>query len=154
MINAQLLDYVRAQRAAGLSREAITEAVSAGGWSANDVNEAFMAIDGVKTPPPPPPPVPFPPAGPRTVVTPPSPIQTPQPPTPPAFTPPPAVSAPPIPRPAIVISQNTTGVKKKRGIGSIVALTIFILVLVCAGALALLAYFYPALLTSFIPPLP
>ncbi len=52
MINQQLLDYVRSQRSAGLPKEAIIQALGAGGWTAADVNEAWMAIDGVKTPPP------------------------------------------------------------------------------------------------------
>lgn len=55
MINPQLLEYVRAQRTAGLSKEAIVQALAQGGWTPQDVNEAFMAIDGVQTPPVPPP---------------------------------------------------------------------------------------------------
>ncbi len=60
MINPQLLNYVRAQRAAGVSREDIINALAGGGWSAQDANEAFAAIEGVQVPPaapkPPPPP--------------------------------------------------------------------------------------------------
>ena len=71
MINPQLLEYIRAQRAAGLSKDAITQALAAGGWNSQDANEAFMAIEGVKTPPPPPPAAPGP-AAPRTITPPPT----------------------------------------------------------------------------------
>src|SRR5437868_4076607 len=80
MINQQLLDYVRAQRTSGLSKEAITQALAAGGWTPNDVNEAFMAIEGVRTPPAAPPigqsssagaPQPIQPVQPRTIIPPP-----------------------------------------------------------------------------------
>ncbi|HVZ76093.1 MAG TPA: hypothetical protein VG934_02355 [Candidatus Paceibacterota bacterium] len=71
MINPQLLEYVRAQRAAGLSKEVITQALAAGGWTPGDVTEAFMAIDGVQKPPTPPPPAPAPVAPAPRAVTPP-----------------------------------------------------------------------------------
>ncbi len=79
MVNPQLLQYVRAQRAAGISKEDIVKALAGGGWSAQDAQEAFAAIDA---PPPPPTPKPAPP-----------PI------TPPVSTPP-VTAAPMQPRPA------------------------------------------------------
>lgn len=62
MVNPQLLAYVRAQRSAGVSKEEIVKALAGGGWSAQDAQEAFAAIDGPPAPPPmaapkPPPPV-------------------------------------------------------------------------------------------------
>lgn len=60
MINPQLLNYVRAQRQAGVSKEAITKALAGGGWSAQDAEEAFAAIEGVTVPPQPPRPAPAP----------------------------------------------------------------------------------------------
>jgi len=44
MINPQLLNYVRAQRAAGVSKEEIIKALAGGGWSALDAQEAFAAL--------------------------------------------------------------------------------------------------------------
>ncbi len=60
MINPQLLNYVRAQRAAGVQREEIIKALAGGGWSAQDAQEAFAAIEGVQVPPVTPKPVPPP----------------------------------------------------------------------------------------------
>lgn len=60
MVNPQLLQYVRAQRTAGISKEDIIKALAGGGWSASDAQEAFAAIDG----PPPAPLAPKPPAPP------------------------------------------------------------------------------------------
>lgn len=60
MINPQLLNYVRAQRAAGVPKEEIIKALSGGGWSAQDAQEAFAAIEGVQVPPQPPKPMPPP----------------------------------------------------------------------------------------------
>lgn len=57
MVNPQLLTYVRAQRAAGVSKEEIVKALAGGGWSAVDAQEAFAAIDGPPAPPPAPKPV-------------------------------------------------------------------------------------------------
>jgi hypothetical protein len=61
MVNPQLLQYVRAQRAAGVSKEDIVKALATGGWSAQDANEAFAALDVPPPPtapkPPPPPPM-------------------------------------------------------------------------------------------------
>ena len=51
MINPQLLNYVRAQRAAGVSKEEIIKALAGGGWSALDAQEAFAALEGVTVPP-------------------------------------------------------------------------------------------------------
>lgn len=85
MVNPQLLQYVRAQRAAGVSREEIIKALAGGGWSAQDAQEAFAAIEAPpppaapKPPPPPPPPVMTPPpmtmAAPRPITPPPATIQ-------------------------------------------------------------------------------
>lgn len=60
MINPQLLNYVRAQRSAGVPKEEIIRALSGGGWSAQDANEAFAAIEGVQVPPAAPRPAPPP----------------------------------------------------------------------------------------------
>lgn len=74
MVNQQLLEYVRAQRAAGLSKEAIVQAAAPGGWTPADIDEAFDALDGVQRPPPPPPPPPVAaPLQPRVVTPPPTP---------------------------------------------------------------------------------
>lgn len=51
MINPQLLNYVRAQRQAGVSKEDIIKALAGGGWSAQDAQEAFAALEGVQVPP-------------------------------------------------------------------------------------------------------
>lgn len=58
MINQDVLTYIRGQIALGVSREAIKKSLATGGWTEGDMQEAFAAIDGVKTPPPPPPPPP------------------------------------------------------------------------------------------------
>lgn len=81
MINPQLLNYVRAQRAAGVSKEEIIKALGGGGWSAQDAVEAFAAIEGVQVPPaprpaPPPPPVAAPTPAPQPR---PAPVLAPQP---------------------------------------------------------------------------
>lgn len=60
MINPQLLNYVRVQRQAGVPKEEIIKALAGGGWSAQDAQEAFAAIEGVQVPPQPPKPVPPP----------------------------------------------------------------------------------------------
>lgn len=60
MINPQLLNYVRAQRQAGVPREEIIKALAGGGWSATDAQDAFAAIEGVQVPPVAPKPVPPP----------------------------------------------------------------------------------------------
>lgn len=51
MINEELLSYTRGQLKAGASREDIKKALATGGWSEQDVKEAFDAIDGVMVPP-------------------------------------------------------------------------------------------------------
>jgi hypothetical protein len=74
MINPQLLNYVRAQRQAGVAKEEIIKALAGGGWSAQDAQEAFAAIEGVQVPPQPPKPMPPP------VITPaPAPVTQPRP---------------------------------------------------------------------------
>lgn len=95
MINPQLLEYVRAQRSAGLSKDAIVQALAQGGWTPQDVNEAFMAIDGVQTPPPPPP-APAP-VAPRVII----------PPVQPSVAAAPAASAP-VTRPVLAMSEFST----------------------------------------------
>ena len=50
MLDESLLAYIRAERAAGTSKEAITAELATGGWTAYDVNEAFAVIE--KTSPP------------------------------------------------------------------------------------------------------
>lgn len=61
MINQQLLEYIRAQLKAGARKEDIKKILSTGGWTAQDADEAFMAIEGVTVPPVKPPmPVPTP----------------------------------------------------------------------------------------------
>jgi hypothetical protein len=139
MINQQLLDYVRAQRSAGLSKEAITQALSAGGWTPNDVNEAFMAIEGVRTPPPPPGP-PLQPIVPRTIVPPPGapmPQSTPQ----------------MVQRPIVAASEFSTapmGVRRRRVWP---LLTFFIIILLIVGGVGAVWFLNPELLTSNIPSL-
>ncbi len=44
MINQQLLDYVRQQLAAGVSKEEISKSLIAAGWQASDVNEVLNQI--------------------------------------------------------------------------------------------------------------
>jgi hypothetical protein len=45
MVNQQLLDYVRQQVAAGISKDVIKKALATQGWSEQDVNEAFSVIE-------------------------------------------------------------------------------------------------------------
>jgi hypothetical protein len=129
MINQQLIEYVRAQRSNGLSKEAIIQALGAGGWTSNDVNEAFMAIDGVKTPPPPPPPpTPNFQNPPRTIVPPPG-AQTPMGTTSamPGAAPTPT---PPAPRPVVAASEfSTAQVKKRRSWPWVLLLILFVLII-------------------------
>jgi hypothetical protein len=158
MINQQLLEYVRSQKAAGLSKEAITQALAAGGWTAQDVNEAFMAIEGVRTPPSPPAApsasmpaqtLPVQPAGPRVIVPPPS-AQLPRDGVQPSV--PPTMPAP-AQRPVLATSEFSTApaaLKKKRGAGTWIA-ALLILVFVIIGLFGLLAYLNPALVASYIP---
>jgi hypothetical protein len=58
MVNPELLNYVRGQLGAGISRDQIKKALATGGWSDQDASDAFNVIDGVRLPPsvPPPPP--------------------------------------------------------------------------------------------------
>ena len=44
MITQEILDYISQQQAAGITREQISQALTAGGWPLADVNEAFSAI--------------------------------------------------------------------------------------------------------------
>ncbi|HVV15495.1 MAG TPA: hypothetical protein VHD55_03805 [Candidatus Paceibacterota bacterium] len=150
MINPQLLDYVRAQRASGLSKEAITQALAQGGWTQQDVAEAFMAIDGVQTPPPPPPPPATPgPVAPR-VITPP---MQPNPNVPPLqpmggqFGSPTAPAMQP--RPVMAASElSTARVAAKKGHGLLYMLLILLVVLI--AGLGALFYFQPNLVLGML----
>lgn len=45
MITNELMDYIKAQLAAGVSKETIIQNLSAGGgWNANNINEAFASL--------------------------------------------------------------------------------------------------------------
>ena len=88
MVSPQLLQYVRAQRAAGISKEEIIKALAGGGWSAADAQEAFAAIEAPAASPmapkPPPPPTavaPKPPLGQASLggTSRPAPVSAPQP---------------------------------------------------------------------------
>lgn len=147
MINQQLLDYVRAQRSAGLSKEAITQALAAGGWTQTDVTEAFMALDGVKTPPPPPPPSPTAaPMPPRVIVPPPT--------TPPIQTGSIGGAAMPTmapvsqPRPSFASAEFSTAPVRRRSSLSFYILLLILIVLVGGGAAI---YLNPSLLNSITP---
>jgi len=45
MINQQLIDYIRQQLTAGVSRESIKTALISQGWSERDITEGFMVIE-------------------------------------------------------------------------------------------------------------
>jgi len=143
MINPQLLNYVRAQRQAGVPKEEIIKALSGGGWSAADAQDAFAAIEGVQVPPV----SPKPPAPP--VITP-APTPTPQPrPVQPA---PPQPMAQPVsqplqatmrtqPQPVVQRQPVYAQVVKKRRIGPwIFMLFLFLIIGFIGGAYAAVAY--------------
>ncbi|OGI61811.1 hypothetical protein A2645_01005 [Candidatus Nomurabacteria bacterium RIFCSPHIGHO2_01_FULL_39_9] len=92
MTTKELIDYIKGEFKEGTAREKITgDLTSFGGWTKEDVSEAFSVIDKeTAAPPPPPPPPPVPPVAP-----PPPPIITPTP--GPSFYAPKPVSPPPIP---------------------------------------------------------
>lgn len=145
MTNPQLLEYVRVQRANGLSKEAIIQALSAGGWTAADVNEAMMAIDGVTTPPPPPPPPASVPMQPRTIIPPPGAVPV-------VMTPIGAAtqaSQAPASRPVVAASEFSTASVKKSGMSWFFMILIIIVLLVIGGGVAV-AVLNPSLLGSFI----
>jgi hypothetical protein len=123
MINEQVLAYIRAELAQGVSREAIKKALSTGGWSETDMTEAFGAIDGVKkpTPPPPPPPAPMRP-----------------------------VSISPVrqPVPSISTISSAPVMERRRKVWPLVLL-LFILILL--GVAAAAYFLYPSLLARYIP---
>lgn len=52
MANQQLVDYIKAQRAAGVSRPDLDKALTTAGWSAADMAAAYAAADGIVPPPP------------------------------------------------------------------------------------------------------
>jgi len=130
MINPQLLNYVRAQRQAGVPKEEIIKALSGGGWSAADAQDAFAAIEGVQVPP-----------------------VSPKPPAPPVITPaPPQPMAQPVsqplqatirtqPQPVVQRQPVYAQVVKKRRIGPwIFMLFLFLIIGFIGGAYAAVAY--------------
>ena len=127
MINEQLLAYVRAQRAAGVSKDAIIAALAQGGWTSQDVNEAFAAIEGVRIVQPPPmqPPVQSMPGA--------QPMQT-------------SVSPLPATQPIIVRTPNALPVQpKKKRRGTFIMFLLFLIVLAGAGVWL---YLNPQLLSA------
>ncbi len=52
MANQQLVDYIKAQRAAGVSRPDLDKALTTAGWSAADMASAYAAADGIVPPAP------------------------------------------------------------------------------------------------------
>jgi len=61
MVNQQLLDYVRQQLAAGVAKPSLIQALAGQGWNAQDISEAFAAIEGAHPiPAPTPAPIPTP----------------------------------------------------------------------------------------------
>ena len=145
MINEQLVQYVRAQRTNGLTKEAITAALAEGGWTSTDVNEAFMAIDGVSTPPPTPKPTPV---APRTIIPPPgaAPVTS---------TPIGNISSTPLERPTMAPSELTGASAPKKKSSWFLIILILLFVFIIGGGIAV-AVFNPALATSlvemFLPP--
>jgi hypothetical protein len=65
MVTPELLDYIRAESARGVDKNAITQALIGSGWPQQDVNDAFVAFA-----PPPPPAMPSMPVMPPSVVVP------------------------------------------------------------------------------------
>ncbi len=149
MINQQLLEYVRAQKSTGLSREAITQALASGGWTADDVREAFMAIDGVSTPPAPTPPPPQQ-VAPRVVVPPPG-----SQPTGVVAPPPTQAQSTPAVAPRVVQAPGVSFVQpaKRKGRVFVWILVVLIILFTGVGALGIVAYLNPPLVTSVIPAL-
>lgn len=148
MINQQLLDYVRAQHTAGLSKEAIAQALSSGGWTANDVNEAFMAIEGVRVPPPPPPPSPNQPVQPRTIIPPVTAQEKSVYPIPPSIN----TTPNPTPRPLVAASEfSTIPTHKRRGVLMNILSILLILILLVAASIGVLAFVNPTFLATYIP---
>lgn len=155
MINKELTEYVRIQRSNGLSKEAITQALAAGGWNTADVNEAFMAIDGVMVAPPPPPTPP-----PASVQ--PTPMQ-------PRVVIPPAANTPPISitpmdgvtitpaaqRPVMSVSEfGSAPIQKKRSWLFPILLIVLFIALIGGGVFFLMTNpsFVNSYLESFFPP--
>ncbi len=144
MINPQLVEYVRVQRANGLSKEAILQALAAGGWTPADVQEAMAALDGVKMPPtavPPPAPSSGTPLQPRVIVPPPGGVMTnPQPIGGP-------IVVPQIQRPSIASSEFSTARVRASHTGLWVLLLLFLVV----GGVAAYVYLNPSILDSITP---
>jgi hypothetical protein len=59
---AQAMEFVRAQRRAGMSEDAIRRALEASGWTGPSLAELWGMLEPLAPPPPPPPPSPAPPA--------------------------------------------------------------------------------------------
>lgn len=53
MVSSQLLDYIRQQLAAGISKEEIIKSLVANNWQVADINEAFAAFPSPQLTPPP-----------------------------------------------------------------------------------------------------
>jgi hypothetical protein len=143
MINQDVLAYIRSQSALGVSRDAIKKALATGGWSEEDMVEAFAAIDGIQKPPPPPsaslPPVTPPITTPRPLTPVSAPVSAPA--TPPVTFTRPASSAAYVPQP----------MRKKRSKWPWVLL---LLVLLMVGGLVAAYYLYPSLISHYIPGFP
>ncbi len=52
MISTQILDYIRQQLVAGISKEEISKSLIASGWQVSDINEAFASLAGRQPPAP------------------------------------------------------------------------------------------------------
>lgn len=138
MVNQQLLEYVRAQRTAGLSKEAIIKAAAPGGWTPEDLQEVFDTLDGVKKPPVAPlqpPPAPHTPAPAAAPVPEPMQPRVITPPPQPAGKPPmtsPAVQ--PMQRPVVSPAEVTTAPVARRSLkGLYITLGIVVGILVLAA---------------------
>ncbi|MDP4020960.1 MAG: hypothetical protein Q8P58_02900 [Candidatus Adlerbacteria bacterium] len=145
MVNPQLLQYVRTQRAAGVSKEDIIKALAGGGWSAADALEAFTTIEA---PPPPPPMTPKPPPVQPMASAAMSPAMQPRSaPTPVIPAPQPMMSV--RPQPAAVVQQRpvyTPQRKRSRWPWILLGLIFFFIIGAGAGAYAAVTYewFYDA----------
>ncbi|MFZ1075589.1 MAG: hypothetical protein WAN50_04420 [Minisyncoccia bacterium] len=48
MLTREILDYVRQQLAAGMSKDELEKVLIATGWSVQDINDAFFAVGGAR----------------------------------------------------------------------------------------------------------
>lgn len=67
MANQQLVDYIKSQLAAGVTKQDLQKAITAAGWSMQDSNEGFMSAEGKVPPVPEAPKTPAPPLQPMPV---------------------------------------------------------------------------------------